>query len=232
MSERPRRPGGVPNAAAALGCPWARRQCKSACGHAEPRTGNPRRGISDSARRGWGPAACAKKMADTSIRIVDSRDAGAIGRLMRRGARPDRAFERRVRAIVDRVQASGDRALLGFARRFDGVRPPLEVTAEEMRSAAAQLDPAVRRAIRDAARNIARVAFQQIPRHLDLTVLPGVSVEQRVEPLARVGCYVPGGRFPLPSSLLMTAVPARVAGVAEIIVVCPKPDAADRKSVV
>jgi histidinol dehydrogenase len=165
-------------------------------------------------------------MADRSIRIVDGRNAAAIARLMRRGARPDRAFDRRVRAIVDRVQASGDRALLGFAKRFDGVRPPLEVTLEEMRAGAAQLDPAVRRAIRDAARNIARVAFQQIPRHLDLTVLPGVSVEQRVEPLARVGCYVPGGRFPLPSSLLMTAVPARVAGLREIIVVCPKPDAA------
>jgi histidinol dehydrogenase len=165
-------------------------------------------------------------MADRSIRIVDGRNAAAIARLMRRGARPDRAFDRRVRAIVDRVQASGDRALLGFAKRFDGVRPPLEVTLEEMRAGAAQLDPAVRRAIRDAARNIARVAFQQIPRHLDLTVLPGVSIEQRVEPLARVGCYVPGGRFPLPSSLLMTAVPARVAGVREIIVVCPKPDAA------
>src|SRR5262245_50180835 len=183
------------------------------------------RGISESARRGWGPAASGKKMADTSIKIVDSRNAEAIARLLRRSARPDRAFERRVRAIVDRVQASGDRALFGFAKRFDGVHPPLEVTPDEMRAAAAQLDPAVRRAIRDAARNIARVAFQQIPRHLDLTVLPGVSVEQRVEPLARVGCYVPGGRFPLPSSLLMTAVPARVAGVREIVVVCPKPDA-------
>ena len=53
---------------------------------------------------------------------------------------------------------------------------------------------------------------------------PGVVIEQRVEPLARVGCYVPGGRFPLPSSLLMTALPARVAGVREIIAVCPRPE--------
>ena len=60
----------------------------------------------------------------------------------------------------------------------------------------------------------------------DLDVAPGVSIEQRVEPLARVGCYVPGGRFPLPSSLLMTAVPARVAGVREIIAVCPRPEPA------
>src|SRR5207248_3736023 len=53
---------------------------------------------------------------------------------------------------------------------------------------------------------------------------PGVSIEQRIEPIARVGCYVPGGRFPLPSSLLMTAVPARVAGVREVFAVCPRPE--------
>jgi len=158
------------------------------------------------------------------VKIINAANRAAVKRLLARSARPDRAFERRVRGIVDRVGAAGDRALFGFARRFDGVRPPLEVTSDEMRAAAARLDPAVGRAIRDAARNIARVAFQQIPRHLDLTVLPGVSVEQRVEPLERVGCYVPGGRFPLPSSLLMTAVPARVAGVRDIIAVCPKPD--------
>ncbi len=145
-------------------------------------------------------------------------------RLLRKTSTTDRAFERRVRAIVDRVRTSGDRALLAFAKRFDGVRPPLEVTAEEMRAAADQVDPAVRRAIGQAAGNIARVAFRQIPRHWDLDVVGGVSVEQRVEPLARVGCYVPGGRFPLPSSLLMTVVPARVAGVREIVVVCPRPE--------
>ena len=70
------------------------------------------------------------------------------------------------------------------------------------------------------------MAFRQIPKHWDLAVAPGVSIEQRVEPLARVGCYVPGGRFPLPSSLLMTAVPARVAGVREVIAVCPRPEPA------
>lgn len=147
-------------------------------------------------------------------------------RLLSPAIRVDRAFERRVREIVDRVRTAGDRALIGFARRFDSVSAPLEVTADEMRDAAARVDPSVRRAIRQAARHIARVAFRQIPRHWDLDVVPGVSIEQRVEPLARVGCYVPGGRFPLPSSLLMTAVPARVAGVREVIVVCPRPESA------
>ena len=84
----------------------------------------------------------------------------------------------------------------------------------------------MRRAIQRAARHIARVAFKQIPEHWDIEVTSGVVVEQRVEPIARVGCYVPGGRFPLPSSLLMTAVPARVAGVREVVVVCPRPEPA------
>lgn len=160
------------------------------------------------------------------MKIIDASDRRAIERLLTRQARVDRSLDRRVRGIVDRVRTAGDRALLPFARRFDGVTPPLEVAPDEMARAAAQVDPAVRRAIRQAARHIARVAFKQIPRHFDLEVAPGVSVEQRVEPLARVGCYVPGGRFPLPSSLLMTAVPARVAGVREVYVTCPRPDAA------
>ena len=58
------------------------------------------------------------------------------------------------------------------------------------------------------------------------TVAAGITVEQRVMPLSRVGCYVPAGRYPLPSSLLMTAIPARAAGVPEVIVCCPRPDAA------
>jgi histidinol dehydrogenase len=86
------------------------------------------------------------------------------------------------------------------------------------------VDPSIRLAIARAASHIARVAFRQLPRHFDLTIAPGVSIEQRAEPLASVGCYVPGAAFPLPSSLLMTAVPARVAGVRDIVVVCPRPD--------
>ena len=158
------------------------------------------------------------------MRIINASDKRAIDRLLARGGRGDRALDRRVRTIVDRVRSEGDRALLRFARTFDGVAPPLEVTAEEMRDQAKRVAPDVRRALRQAARHIALVAFQQIPRHWDLQVAPGVSIEQRVEPIASVGCYVPGGRFPLPSSLLMTAVPARVAGVPEIVAVCPRPE--------
>jgi histidinol dehydrogenase len=160
------------------------------------------------------------------LRIIEASDGRAIARLLTPARRDDRAFDRRVEAIVDAVRRGGDRALLRFARRFDRLAAPIEVSADEMRGGAARVEPAVRRAIAQTARHIARVAARQIPKHFDLDVVPGVSIEQRVEPIARVGCYVPGGRFPLPSSLLMTAVPARVAGVREVFVCCPRPEPA------
>jgi histidinol dehydrogenase len=90
---------------------------------------------------------------------------------------------------------------------------------------AARTVPApVRAAIKAAARNIRAVAKRQVPRGWRAAVSSGVTVEQRVVPLDRVGCYVPGGRYPLPSSLLMTAIPAAAAGVADVIAVCPRPE--------
>lgn len=158
------------------------------------------------------------------MRIVDARNRKALERVFARDRSADRAFLRRVATIVERVREEGDHALLRFARRFDDARPPLEVSPKEMLAEAERVPLAVRRAVQQAARNIARVAARQVPKSFSVTVVPGVSVEQRVEPLARVGCYVPGGRFPLPSSLLMTAIPARVAGVTEVIAVCPRPE--------
>ena len=160
------------------------------------------------------------------MKIIDAGNRKALQRALAEDRHADRALDRRVKAIVARVRQDGDAALLGFARRLDRVAPPIEVMPDEMRAAAARVPVDVRRAIRKAAGHIALVAFRQIPKHWDLEIAPGVSVEQRVEPLARVGCYVPGGRFPLPSSLLMTAVPARVAGVREIVAVCPRPEPA------
>jgi len=160
------------------------------------------------------------------FRIISAGDTRAVARLLEPAHNDDPAFDRGVRAIVDAVRTGGDRALARFAKEFDGLSAPMEVSRTEMRKEAARVPPAVRRALAQAARNIARVAFRQIPRHVDLAVAQGVSIEQRVEPLARVGCYVPGGRFPLPSSLLMTAVPARVAGVREVSVCCPRPEPA------
>lgn len=160
------------------------------------------------------------------MKIIEAANKRAIERLLVRDRSADRAFARRVSSIVERVRTQGDRALLRFARKFDGARLPLEVPRADIETEARRAPLDVRRAIRQAARNIARVASRQIPRHVDVEVLPGVLVEQRVEPLECVGCYVPGGRFPLPSSLLMTAVPARVAGARDIIAVCPRPEPA------
>lgn len=158
------------------------------------------------------------------MRIIQSSDTRALRAVLARSdRRADRAFERRVASIVGRVRAGGDTALRSFARTFDGMTGALEVSPDEMAAAAATVPVDVARAVKQAAKHIARVAFRQIPKHWDLKVARGVVIEQRVEPLARVGCYVPGGRFPLPSSLLMTAIPARVAGVREVIAVCPRP---------
>jgi histidinol dehydrogenase len=158
------------------------------------------------------------------MKIIESSNKRALEALFAKKDTTDRAFERQVASIVRRVRTGGDRALVRFARQFDNLSQPMEVSRDEMEAEAAKIPGEVRAAIRQAARNIARVAARQIPKHFDVEVVPGVQVEQRVEPLARVGCYVPGGRFPLPSSLLMTAVPARVAGVETIIAVCPRPE--------
>ncbi len=159
------------------------------------------------------------------MRIIHSRQRAALHAVLTRddGA-ADRAFERRVQAIVDRVRRGGDAALLACARRFDGVTGGLAIGRQEMLAAAATVPADVARAVRQAAKHIARVAARQVPKPWTMAVAKGVVVEQRVEPLARAGCYVPGGRFPLPSSLLMTAIPARVAGVRDIIAVCPRPE--------
>jgi histidinol dehydrogenase len=158
------------------------------------------------------------------LRIVDSGNRRAVQALLAPQRVRDAATDRRVAAIVNDVRAGGDAALLRYARKFDGLDGSIEVTGAEMRRAAAAVPSDVRRAIRDAARNIRTVAKRQVPKGWRVRVAPGVTVEQRIIPLGRVGCYVPGGRYPLPSSLLMTAIPAMAAGVEDVVAVCPRPE--------
>jgi histidinol dehydrogenase len=160
------------------------------------------------------------------IRVIDSTDTAAVALLLDRAPRRDVMLERRVARIVTTVRNGGDRALLSYARRFDRLTKPIDVSYEEMRDAATAVSADLRGAIRAAAKHIRHVARRQVPREWTTQPAPGVTIAQRVTPLDRVGCYVPGGRYPLPSSLLMTAIPARVAGVREIIAACPRPDAA------
>lgn len=157
------------------------------------------------------------------MRIVASSNRRAVRALVERGRTSDPDVASRVAEIVDDVRRRGDRAVRKYARAFDRLQGPVELDADEIRRGAALAPPAVRAAIREAARHIRRVAARQVPKGWRMTVAAGVAIEQRVTPLERVGCYVPGGRHPLPSSLLMTAVPARAAGVGEVIATCPDP---------
>jgi histidinol dehydrogenase len=158
------------------------------------------------------------------MRIIRSSDARAVAALIDRSPRRNAAVERRVVRIVHEVRRGGDGALRRFARRLDGLDGEVEVTRGEIERAAARVPREVRRAIAVAARHIRRVAARQVPRGWTVRPASGIAIEQRVLPLERVGCYVPGGRYPLPSSLLMTAIPARTAGVRDVIAVCPRPD--------
>jgi histidinol dehydrogenase len=160
-----------------------------------------------------------------SIRIIDAGDTREVERLLS-PRRADDKTRRRVVRIVEDVRAEGDAAVRRYAARFDGTTGDFEIPRAVWRAKARRAPRELREALRIAASHIAQVAEAQLPRSRRVRVVPGVSVEQRVRPLDRVGCYVPGGRYPLPSSLLMTAIPARVAGVPEIIAVCPRPEPA------
>jgi histidinol dehydrogenase len=148
--------------------------------------------------------------------------AEARRRLLSRAGETDAGVAARVQALIARVRAEGDQALFAFAREFDRVElSSLEVPRERWDSALASLSPDVREALGRAARNIARAHTAQRPQAVELETEPGVMVGRRPDPLGRVGVYAPGGRAVYPSSVLMGVVPAKVAGVGEIIVCSP-----------
>jgi histidinol dehydrogenase len=159
-----------------------------------------------------------------AIRIIQSTDTAEVERLLRPRREDERRAARQVARIVEDVRAGGDDAVRKYAAKFDRLSGAFEIPRDEWLRVARQAPADVKKALRTAANHIAVVARAQLPKGRRVRVAPGVSVEQQVRPLERVGCYVPGGRYPLPSSLLMTAVPARVAGVREIIVMCPRPE--------
>ena len=130
-----------------------------------------------------------------------------------------------VKRIVADVRKRGDRALLRYAAQFDGLtnQANLRITPEEMAAAWDAITPAMREALSTSANQIRAFAVSQLPASWSESPIPGLTTGQLVRPLGSVGCYVPSGRHPLPSTLLMTAIPAQVAGVERIAVVSPKP---------
>ncbi len=145
--------------------------------------------------------------------------------LTERGAALDRRVLPTAERIVNAVRKDGDKALRAWSAKLDGLDPktPIAIDSAQMQAALAALPTAMRTALETAAANIRAFAEKQMPRDWDFEPAPGLSTGQRVRPLDSVGCYVPSGRHPLPSTLLMTAIPAQVAGVQRIVAVSPRP---------
>lgn len=158
------------------------------------------------------------------IKIVHSTNRAEVEALLKPSVIRDAATEKKAATIVEHVRNGGDEALRAYAKALDGWGGPLEVPRKQIEAGAKKAPAAIRASLKRAADAIRDVATAQRPKEWRIRVAPGVSVEQRVIPLERVGCYVPGGRYPLPSSLLMTAIPARVAGVPEVIICSPSVD--------
>jgi len=125
-------------------------------------------------------------------------------------------------AIIDVVRREGDAALISLAREYDKVRlKALEVPRDVWRDALRSLDPSLRAAMERAAANIRAVHAAAVPQRVEIAPEPGVIIGRRPDPLHRVGVYAPGGRAAYPSSVLMGVIPARVAGVAEVMICAP-----------
>ncbi len=151
--------------------------------------------------------------AEAMLRQIEERSGAATSRL-----------EPAVKRILADIRRKGDDALRRYAERLDGLPPAadLRVTQAEMAAAWDQTPKELRKSLQAAAGNIRRFARWQMPKEWTRK-LPGVQLGQRAVPLESVGCYVPGGRYPLPSTLLMTVIPAQVAGVKRIVVASPRP---------
>ncbi len=138
----------------------------------------------------------------------------------------DSQAQRVATRIIADVRKRGDAALVEWTKRLDGLnlREGMWVSPREIRTAAGKVNKDLLRAMEHAAQNIRRVAEKQLPRKWTLEVEPGVRISQFVRPIESIGCYVPGGRYSLISTLLMTVIPALVAGVERIVVASPKPN--------
>jgi histidinol dehydrogenase len=160
------------------------------------------------------------------MRVLRGRSAEAtVRKLEQRGATDLARVEKQVSRIVADVRKNGDRALRRYAEKWDSLtkKQSLRVSDSEMENAWGSVSEDFRRALQVAAGNIRQYCEWQKPQPWRNAVSSGIQVGQIVRPLQFAGCYVPGGRYPLPSTMLMTVIPAQVAGVPEIRVVSPRP---------
>ena len=149
-------------------------------------------------------------------------DRAARALLFERTTSADPAVRDAVAAAIARVRAEGDRALRAFARAYDLVDlDAIEVSRDACRAALGRIAPELRAALERAARNVETVHRALAPKPVDVETEPGVVIGRRPDPLGRVGLYAPGGTATYPSSVLMGAIPARIAGVGEIVLCSP-----------
>jgi histidinol dehydrogenase len=164
------------------------------------------------------------------MRLVNTKGRGGrqarqmLSELELRGVRSTALAMPVVQRIVGDVRKGGDQALRRYAAKLDGLAPqqPFEISRPEMEQAWETTPKRIQAAMQTAAKNIRRFAERQMPKEWSATA-GGLTTGQRVRALGAVGCYVPSGRYPLPSTLLMTVIPAQVAGVKRIVVVSAKP---------
>ena len=150
-------------------------------------------------------------------------------KLLRARHERDSEAERIAAEIIEDVRKRGDAALNDWAKKLDDIDLQVEglwIAEREIRAARKQVSRDFLRALEHAARNVRRVAEKQLPKPWTMEVEPGVRIGQVVRPIESIGCYIPGGQHALVSTLVMTVVPAKVAGVRDIQVVCPRPNAA------
>jgi histidinol dehydrogenase len=161
------------------------------------------------------------------IRLIKTTERGfdaALRRIIQRRAGSAGAVEKKVGEIIRSVKAKGDRALFDYTRRYDGVRlsrRTVEVSQREADEAVKKIPAANLKTLRLAARRIAAFHRRQMEESWGYRDPIGVYLGQRITPLERVGVYVPGGKASYPSTVLMNSIPARVAGVKEIIMTSP-----------
>jgi histidinol dehydrogenase len=160
------------------------------------------------------------------IPILRSSDKKSLNRLLGQRRTSLEEALRVAGTILADIRRNGDRALARLSRRLDGIdlrRQGYEVRRAEIERAYRAVSKDFLRALPVAARSIRQVAKRQLPNSWQIRTWPGVMVGQTVRPLDRIACYIPGGRFPLPSTVLMSVIPAQIAGVREILVTSPRP---------
>ncbi|KMM17250.1 histidinol dehydrogenase [Synechococcus sp. GFB01] len=163
----------------------------------------------------------------SALRLELLRDPEAAGKRLeaiawRTGSGQSRAAAERVEAILEQVQREGDSALIELTERFDGVRPdPLRIPLAELEAAWQATPVDLQEALKLAHRRIVDFHQRQKPADLDVKGVHGERLGRRWRPVERAGLYVPGGRASYPSTVLMNAVPARVAGVQRLVMVTP-----------